>query len=58
MLFLFSLPDDDFTSDSELLVACMILDKQIKLDVVERKNIIIPSEHMRRLREKNQTGIR
>jgi len=58
MSFLFLLPDYDFASDSDLLVACMILQKQIELDVVEGKNIIIPSEHMTQLRERDQTGIR
>jgi hypothetical protein len=36
----------------------MILEKQIDLGVAEGKNIFIPSEHMRTLRETHQTGIR
>jgi len=58
MPFLSLFLDDDFANDSELLVACMILEKQIDLGVAEGKNIFIPSEHIRTLRETHQTGIR
>ena len=57
MSFLFIFLDDDFSNDSELFVACMIREKQIKLGIDEGNNIIIPSKHMKQLREKAQAGI-
>jgi hypothetical protein len=48
-LFLFLFSDDDFPTDADLLVACMIIEKQIELGAEEGKNIIIPSEHIKKL---------
>ncbi len=58
MPFLFVFLDADFISECELLLACRILEKQIKLVVDEGKNIIIPSKQLKRSREIEQRGIR
>ncbi len=49
--------DDDFVSDTDLLVACTILQKQIEYIDGKKENIIIPSVAMNKIREKEQTGM-
>ncbi|CAF2994511.1 unnamed protein product [Rotaria sp. Silwood2] len=51
----FDLKHEDFVSDSDLLVACMILQKQIEhID----EEIIIPHVKMNQIREQQEIGIR
>ncbi|CAF0776808.1 unnamed protein product [Didymodactylos carnosus] len=45
------LKHDDFASDSDLLLACTILQKQIHHIDGKKENIIIPSVHMKKLAE-------
>lgn len=54
-LFLNIFLDDDFVSDTDLLVACNILKKQIEYIDGKKENIIIPSEAMKKIREKKET---
>ncbi|CAF4275534.1 unnamed protein product, partial [Adineta steineri] len=49
------LKQDDFTSDTDLLIACIILQKQIIHINGNKENIIIPSMRMKLIREKEQT---
>jgi hypothetical protein len=56
-LYLISILDDDFVSDSDLLVACMILQKQIEHIDGKAENIIIPSVAMNKIREKEKAGM-
>ncbi|CAF5029306.1 unnamed protein product, partial [Rotaria sp. Silwood1] len=44
--------DDDFVSDGDLLVACMILQKQIEHIDGKKENIIVPSVTMKKIRER------
>ena len=48
--------DDDFQDDGELLLACMILQRQIDLIQGKKENIIVPSAKMRLIRERVQTS--
>lgn len=48
--------DEDFTSDSDLLMACTILKKQIERIDGKKENIFVPSVAMRKYRENMQTG--
>lgn len=48
---------DDFASDCDLLMACIILQKQINAINGKKENIIVPSQKMRQLRETLQAGI-
>ncbi|CAF0818435.1 unnamed protein product [Didymodactylos carnosus] len=45
------LKHDDFASDCDLLLACTILQKQIDHIDGKKENIIVPSVHMKKLRE-------
>ncbi|CAF0928914.1 unnamed protein product [Didymodactylos carnosus] len=45
------LKHDDFAMDCDLLLACTILQKQIEHIDGKKENIIIPSVHMKKLRE-------
>ncbi|CAF1575186.1 unnamed protein product [Adineta steineri] len=49
------LKQDDFTSDTDLLIACIILQKQIIHIDGNKENIIVPSMRMKSVREKEQT---
>ena len=49
--------DDDFSDDCNLLMACIILQKQIEHIDGKTKNIIIPSVAMNEIREREQAGI-
>lgn len=44
--------DDDFVSDCDLFIACVILKKQIELIDGKIENIIIPSVKMREIQQK------
>ncbi|CAF1080286.1 unnamed protein product [Rotaria sp. Silwood1] len=48
---------DDFVSDCDLYVACVILRKQIEHIDGKKENIVIPSIKMKPIREKNETGM-
>jgi hypothetical protein len=48
--------DDDFIDDCDILVAAMILQKQIELIDGKKENIIVPSERMNKIRERQQAG--
>ena len=48
--------DEDFVSDSDLLLACTILQKQITRIDGKKENIIIPNVAMRKIREEQQAG--
>lgn len=43
--------EDDFVSDSDLHIVCMILQKQIEHIDGKKENIVVPSVKMRRMRE-------
>jgi hypothetical protein len=47
---------EDFVSDCDLLMACKILQKQVKCIDGKKENIIIPSVAMRKIRERQQAG--
>ncbi|CAF3892703.1 unnamed protein product [Rotaria sordida] len=49
--------DDDFVSDSDLITACTILQKQIQYIGGKKENIVIPNEAIKKLREKQQTEV-
>ncbi|CAF0920180.1 unnamed protein product [Adineta steineri] len=49
------LKEDDFVSNSDLLIACIILQQQIIHINGNKENIIIPSMRMKLVREKEQT---
>ncbi|CAF3521506.1 unnamed protein product [Rotaria sordida] len=53
----FDLKHDDFADDSDLLVACMILQKQIERIDNKKEKIIIPNIKMNEIRLREQTGI-
>ncbi|CAF1139626.1 unnamed protein product [Didymodactylos carnosus] len=48
------LKQDDFLSDSDLYMACLILQKQIEIIDGRKDNIIIPSKRLLELTEKNK----
>lgn len=45
---------DDFASDTDLYIACLILKRQIEHIDGKKENIVIPSIKMKQLREKSQ----
>ena len=45
--------EDDFTSDIDLYIACLILQKQIEHIDGKKENIVIPSIKMKQIREQN-----
>ena len=47
--------EDDFASDCDLLVACIIVQKQIDHINGNKENIIVPSVKMKMILEKEQT---
>jgi len=49
--------EDDFVSDCDLFVACVILQKQIDYINGNKDNIIIPSIKMKLIREGGQSGL-
>ncbi|CAF5154952.1 unnamed protein product, partial [Rotaria sp. Silwood1] len=48
---------DDFVSDCDLYIACLILRKQIEHIDGKKENIVIPSIKMKQIREQNATGM-
>ncbi|CAF2926476.1 unnamed protein product [Rotaria sp. Silwood2] len=48
---------DDFVSDCDLYIACLILRKQIEHIDGKKENIVIPSIKMKQMREQNETEI-
>ncbi|CAF3489758.1 unnamed protein product [Rotaria sp. Silwood1] len=50
------LKHEDFVSDSDLLMACTVLQKQIEYIDGKKENIIVPSVAMAKIRERNQAG--
>jgi hypothetical protein len=52
-----SILDDDFVDDCDLLVAAIILQKQIEYIDGKKENIITPSVAINKLREKAEEGI-
>jgi hypothetical protein len=48
--------DEDFVSDSDLFMACTILQKQIECIDGRKENITVPSVAMKKNREKEQAG--
>jgi hypothetical protein len=57
---LFVFVEDDFVSDSDLHMACLILQKQIECIDGKKENIIIPSIKMKKIRddaEKERAGM-
>ncbi|CAF4923132.1 unnamed protein product [Rotaria sp. Silwood1] len=51
------LKKDDFVNDSDLLVACIVLQKQIDHIQGNKDNIIIPSVQMKLIHEKQQSAL-
>ncbi|CAF4937271.1 unnamed protein product, partial [Rotaria sp. Silwood2] len=49
---------DDFVSDSDLYIACLILRKQIEHIDGKKENIVIPSVKMKQIREQTKTEMR
>jgi len=47
---------EDFVSDCDLLMACIILKKQIEHIDGKKENIAVPSVAMKKIREKEQAG--
>jgi hypothetical protein len=47
--------EDDFITDCDLLVACIVLQKQIDHINGNKENIIVPSIKMKMIREKEQS---
>ena len=45
--------EDDFSSSSDLYIACVILQKQIEHIDGKKENIVIPSIKMKQIREQN-----
>jgi len=56
-ILLISILDDDFVDDCDLLVAAMILKKQIEHIDGKKENIIIPNVAINKIRQKEQEGI-
>ncbi len=54
---LISVLDDDFVDDCDLLVAAMILQKQIEFIDGKKENIIIPNVAINKIHQKEQEGI-
>jgi baculoviral IAP repeat-containing protein 2/3 len=52
------LKQDDFVSECDLFVACLILQKQIEHIDGKKENIVIPSIRMEQIRERNEGLIR
>lgn len=48
---------DDFHTETDLFVACTILQKQIEIIAGKTENIIIPSEHVKKPVANPETGI-
>jgi len=48
--------DEDFASDSDLFMACTILQKQIECINGKKENILVPSLAMKQIREQEQAG--
>jgi hypothetical protein len=46
--------EDDFVSDCDLFIACVILQKQIDHINGSKENIIVPSVRMKLIRQKEQ----
>jgi hypothetical protein len=53
----FSFLEDDFKTDVDLRVACLILDKQVKLINGNEANILIPQNWMKKFLEDQENGI-
>ncbi len=49
--YLFACLDDDFASDADIYMACLILQKQIEHIDGKKENIVIPSIKMKKIRE-------
>ena len=49
----FVILEDDFVSDYDLYIACLILQKQIEHIDGKKENIVIPSIRMKQIRERN-----
>jgi hypothetical protein len=49
--------DDDFVTESDLLICCTILQKQIDRIQGNKDNIIVPSVKMKLIRERKQSGL-
>jgi hypothetical protein len=47
----------DFVSDCDLLMACIIIQKQIEYINGNKENIIVPSVAMKKIRDQERTGI-
>jgi hypothetical protein len=56
-LCLFVLLEDDFKTDVDLRVACLILDKQVKLINGNEANILIPQNWVTKYNEDLEKGI-
>jgi hypothetical protein len=57
MISVFVLLEDDFKTDVDLRVACLILDKQVKLINGNEANILIPQNWMKKYVEDQERGI-
>jgi Mg-chelatase subunit ChlI len=51
--YLFIYSEDDFVSECDLYIACLILQKQIEHIDGKKENIVIPSIKMKQIREQN-----
>jgi hypothetical protein len=56
-ILLNSILDDDFVDDCDVLVAAIILQKQIEHIDGKKENIIIPNIAINKIRQKEQEGI-
>ncbi len=45
--------EDDFVSELDLYVACLIIRKQIEVIDGKKENIVIPNRKMKQIREQN-----
>ena len=50
--------EDDFVTDCDLYIACVILSKQIEYINGNKDNIIVPSIKMRSIQEPQQSGLK
>jgi hypothetical protein len=48
--------DEDFVNDCDLLITCIILQKQIEHVDGKKENITVPSVAMARIRERGLSG--
>jgi hypothetical protein len=48
---------DDFQTDSDLVIACTVLQKQIDYINGNKENIVVPSVRMRKIHEEEQAGM-